>query len=278
MRPSTCRVADRSRRGKLLADRFDERTLRHHAVFRIAPQGEEQFARARHQPDPSQAATTIKSASRPLRERAGRLMLEPGPRELDHDPSHLRVAGARDPGIPRHLTALRRGRRQADQAAQLPRVANLPPAKDFRRQDPRPDGADAAQGRESLDAPPHRRGRLRPDRGAHLRQLPAWFVDDRALRPDLREPRLQTGRHWAAIPEARRLHVGDDVLSDRDPDPLRQQEALQATSQPRPIPLPRVPAPMHLARVLLDDARHTYDAPHSPIPEQTARQEIESPG
>src|SRR6266849_8934368 len=116
-------------------------------VFHIVPEGNEQFARQRDNPNAPEPTTPVpKLALIPLGQGAVRLVPDPTPGELHHEATHMLIARARDALIVGALATLIRGRHQAHQAAQLPPVFNLSPPKDFCRQGPGADRTDPAQG------------------------------------------------------------------------------------------------------------------------------------
>ena len=93
-------------------------------------------------------ATPGESLPIPQGERARGLIPDPGPRELHHHAPHVGIAGACDPLLATHLPALIEGRRETDQRPELAAVADLAPAKHFRRQDPGTNRTDRADGLE----------------------------------------------------------------------------------------------------------------------------------
>src|SRR5437763_12434641 len=82
-------------------------TLRHEALFKEAPQRDRQFARNRNKHDPSDTpALPCSSLHKPAGDCTLRLVLEPEPGRLDHDPAHLASPGSRDPLGSLHVSAV----------------------------------------------------------------------------------------------------------------------------------------------------------------------------
>ena len=118
----------------LRLDRFQQCPLGNDTRFNVSPQRNQQFPGKRNDPNPSHSsARAAEPPLIPLRHRAGRLIAKPAPRQLHHDPTHMRVAGSCDPPIALRLTALIRCRHQPDEGAQLSRILDLLPRENLRR-------------------------------------------------------------------------------------------------------------------------------------------------
>ena len=165
-RPAPAWTSARYVRGRILwvSGRlaFHDRSFGDFPVFHVVPEGDEQFARQRHNPNTSEPTTAVSElALIPLGQRTIRLVANPAPGELHHEASHMLIPGARDALIMVALAALIWGRHEADQAGQLPPIFDVPPPKDFGGQRPRADRADPTQGGQGLDIAAHRGLRIR---------------------------------------------------------------------------------------------------------------------
>src|SRR4029450_7042333 len=154
------------------------------AVFGIAPERNEEFARERDNANAAEpTAPTAKLALIPLGQRAVALVPGAAPGELHHETAHMFIAGARNALIMHAVAALIGSRHQPYQPAQLSSVFDLTPPEDFRGQGPGADRADPAQRGEGGDIPAHRGRRLRGECRTFRVHVRERAIHERELRP-----------------------------------------------------------------------------------------------
>src|ERR1700730_656356 len=142
----------RSGRNRVAAGWLESCPERNLTIFEIAPQGDRQTARERHNADASQPlAGTCKALVKPLAQLAGGLEAQPAPREFHHQPPGPLVAGLADALLDFTGAACIRRGRQAWPAGAFPAFVNLPPAEQFLDQGPCAAGADTREPRQQCD-------------------------------------------------------------------------------------------------------------------------------
>ena len=146
----------------------------------------------------------------------------------------------------------------------MPAVLDLSPAEDLGRQHPRANRSDPAQRRQGVDIPARRGPDPTPASGARPRALHVACSPARALASHpLRQALWQRG----AVPSSRRVQPLQKIMIDSQAQPLRDQQALESTEQPRSILLHGFPGPMQLSRIFLHAARYAHDPPHPLVAE-----------
>src|SRR5215468_7198608 len=118
--------------------------FRHDARLEEVPQGDQQLARQRDDPNPSQATTRSPEPSLiPAGERTPRLEAQPAPCDLDRHAANQAIAVTSDPLLAALVPALVRRRRESRERAQLLAIAEAPPAEELHHVQPRAVRADS---------------------------------------------------------------------------------------------------------------------------------------
>lgn len=137
-------------------------------------------------------------------------------------------------------------RREPDAGANLPRIGEVAPRKQFRTQGQRTVRANPAQACEVLDLGGHGVGGVLHPGATRLQQLAPPRLHVLVLRPLAGESGHQRGGQRMAVPDADECQVLEEVSCQTDADALRRRQARQPRPDAIPIGFACLPFPLQL--------------------------------